>query len=148
MSEPLRKELKAIKERWQSLCRNGRLPTRADFPVESLIPWLGHIQIVELVGNTPAECRYRVRLSGTRIVYYEGHDNTGKFLDEVIPAELRDEILEPYRRSMESRSTVYGTFYSCSDAAISSQLERLILPLASDGNTVDQFLVAIYRLGS
>src|SRR5262245_49575905 len=118
LSQPLRKELSAIEERWRDLCRDGRLPSRADFPVESLTPWLGHIQIVELVGNGGA-CRYRVRLSGTRIVYYEGHDNTGKFLDEVIPADMHDEVLEPYRRCMDSRNAVYGTFYSCSDAAIS-----------------------------
>ena len=89
--------------------------------------------------------RHRVRLVGTRIVYYEGRDNTGLFLDDLIPIEQRDEILEPYRRCAETRTPVYGTFYSCSEAAISSQLERLILPLAGDGNLVDQFLVAIYR---
>ena len=48
-------------------------------------------------------------------------------------------------RCADSRAPIYSAFYSCSEAAISSQLERLILPLAADGKTIDQFLVAIYR---
>jgi len=147
VSQPLREEFKAIEERWRSCCRNGHLPTRADFAPETLTPWMGHIQIVALVREGDTN-RYRVRLVGTRIVYYEGRDNTGQFLDDVIPADRRDEILEPYRRCLETKSPIYSAFYSCSEAAISSQLERLILPLATDGESVDQFLVAIYRLGS
>lgn len=147
VSQPLRPEFEAIRGRWQELCRNGKLPARADFPPESLTPWMGHIQIVELVraGNTN---RYRVRLVGTRIVYYEGRDNTGLFLDDVIPMEQRAEILEPYARCAETQAPVHSAFYSCSEDAISSQLERLILPLAADGATIDQFLVAIYRVGT
>lgn len=147
VSQPLRREFEAIQGRWQELCRGGRLPTRADFPPESLTPWMGHIQIVESVREGDTN-RYRVRLAGTRIVYYEGRDNTGLFLDEVIPEEQREEILAPYGQCAETRKPVYGAFYSCSEGAISSQLERLILPLAADGTNVDQFLVAIYRVGS
>lgn len=141
---PLRPEFEAIQGRWMELCRNGHLPARSDFPPESLTPWMGHIQIVERVCEG-SSVRHRVRLVGTRIVYYEGRDNTGKFLDDVIPADQRDALLEPYRRCADSRAPVHSTFYSCSEAAISSELERLILPLAADGETVDQFLVAIYR---
>ena len=147
MSQPLRQEFEAIRERWRTYRSVGHLPARADFPPESLTPWMGHIQIVELVREGDTN-RYRVRLVGTRIVYYEGHDNTGLFLDEVIPADQRAEVLEPYRRCTETREPVYSQFYSCSDAGISSQLERLILPLAADGVTIDQFLVAIYRLAT
>lgn len=147
LSQTLRPEFEAIQSRWRELCRDGQLPTRADFPPESLTPWMGHIQIVERVSEGD-RLRHRVRLVGTRIVYYEGRDNTGLFLDDVVPIEQRDEILEPYRRCAETRAPVYGAFYSCSEAAVSSQLERLILPLAADGKAVDQFLVAIYRAGT
>jgi hypothetical protein len=147
VSQPLRPEFEAIRGRWKEYCRDGRLPRRADFPPESLTPWMGHIQIVELVRGGQQD-RYRVRLAGTRIVYYEGRDNTGLFLDEVIPADQRDLILAPYARCAETREPVYGAFYSCGEAAISSKLERLILPLAADGRAIDQFLVAIYRAGT
>jgi hypothetical protein len=147
VSQPLRQEFEAIRDRWQELCRDGRLPARADFPPESLAPWMGHIQIVELVSAGDTN-RYRVRLVGTRIVYYEGRDNTGLFLDDIIPMERRSEILELYGRCVETRAPVHSAFYGCSEGAISSQLERLILPLAADGATIDQFLVAIYRVGT
>src|SRR5262245_16074282 len=145
MPLPLRAEFEAIQGRWEELCRNGHLPARSDFPAETMTPWMRHIQIVERVVGGADSVRHRVRLVGTRIVYYEGRDNTGLFLDDVVPIDQRDEILEPYRRCADSRAPVYSAFYSCSEAAISSQLERLILPLAADGQTVDQFLVAIYR---
>jgi len=144
LAQPLRKELEALRARWQLCCRDGALPRRSDFPPESLVPWIGHIEVVEAV---PAQgtVRFRVRLVGTRIVYYEGRDNTGLFLDDVIPAEDRDTVLAPYRQCLEHRQPVYSTFYSCATAAISSLLERLILPLGGDSGAVDQFLVAIYR---
>jgi hypothetical protein len=144
VSEPLRQEFEALQARWRQHCRDGDLPRRSDFPPESLGAWLGHIQVVEAVRVGEA-VRFRVRLVGTRIVYYEGHDNTGLFLDDVIPADDRDAVLAPYRECMDSRQPVYTTFYSCASAAISSLLERLILPLSADGDAVDQFLVAIYR---
>ena len=66
---------------------------------------MGHIQIVELVRDGET-VRYSVRLAGTRIVYYEGHDNTDKFLDDVVPRDQHDDILEPYRRCAEQREPV------------------------------------------
>ncbi len=144
MPQPLRAEFEALSRRWRQHCRDGGLPRRSDFPPESLTPWIGHIEVVEAVrdGGTT---RFRVRLVGTRIVYYEGHDNTGLFLDDVVPADDRDAVLAPYRQCLESRVPVYSEFYSCGATAISSLLERLILPLSVDGEVVDQFLVAIYR---
>ena len=145
MSQPLRKEFETLRARWQEHCQDGRLPCRSAFPPESLVPWIGHIQLIEVV-STKETIRFRARLVGTRIVYYQGHDNTGRFLDEVIPEDERDAILAPYRDCMDRRQPVYSVFYNCGSAAISSQLERVILPLASDGDRVDQFLVAIYRV--
>lgn len=145
MSQPLRKEFEALRARWQEQCQDHRLPSRTAFPAESLVPWIGHIQLVDVVDEN-GTARFRARLVGTRIVYYQGHDNTGLFLDEVIPADDRDAILAPYRDCMDRREPVYSVFYNCGSAAISSQLERMILPLAGDGDRVDQFLVAIYRV--
>ncbi|OPZ40476.1 MAG: 2-dehydropantoate 2-reductase [Synergistetes bacterium ADurb.BinA166] len=56
-----------------------------------------------------------------------------------------DAVLTPYRECRNTRQPTYSTFYSCAAAAVSSLLERLILPLSTDGAEVDQFLVAIYR---
>ena len=145
MSQPLRREFEALRIRWQEQCQGSRLPCRSAFPPESLVPWIGHIQLIEVVSED-GTTRFRARLVGTRIVYYQGHDNTGRFLDEVIPADELDAILAPYRDCMDRRQPVYSVFYNCGSAAISSQLERVILPLASDGDRVDQFLVAIYRV--
>ncbi len=145
MSQPPRKEFEALRARWQEHCQDGRLPCRSAFPPESLGPWIGHIQLVEVV-RQDERARFRARLVGTRIVYYQGRDNTGRYLDEVVPEEERDAILAPYRDCMDRRQPVYSVFYNCGAAAISSELERMILPLASDGDQVDQFLVAIYRV--
>lgn len=144
MPHTLRQEFEALSARWRRHCRDGSLPRREDFPPESLLPWIGHIEIVEAVRAAGA-VRFRVRLVGTRIVYYQGHDNTGLFLDDVVPEDERDSVLAPYRECLESRQPIYTTFYNCAAAAISSMLERLILPLTTDGIEVDQFLVAIYR---
>lgn len=105
---------------------------------------MGHIEIVEVVRDG-GDARFKVRLVGTRIVYYQGHDNTGLYLDDVVPEDERDTVLAPYRECLASRQPSYTRFRNCAASAISSMLERLILPLTTDGTNVDQFLVAIYR---
>ena len=84
VATPQLERLVALQQVWESKCKDGRLPSKADFPPEDVKPWLGHILLLD-VSRNPA--RFRVRLMGGNLVSYAGTDFTGKWLDEVFDPE-------------------------------------------------------------
>ena len=74
--------LRALFGYWREKRGDGTMPARADLdPLE--IPTL--LPIVGLVDVLDGGARFRYRLVGTEIVDVDGHDATGRFLDEVLP---------------------------------------------------------------
>ena len=81
--------------------------------------------------------RFRFRLIGTAVVEYAGEDNTGNWFDEVMPdfdPRVFVDVVEtgePSWSRSPSRMRPYKQY---------RELERVRLPLASDGKTVDMIL--------
>lgn len=120
--------------------RDGvRLPARRAFLPEEMREWMGHLGIA-VVERDPV--RFKVLLSGTRLVQYEGSDFTGRYLDEAVPPHARDAILAPFFEALQTRQPVYDTFTPPDQP--SRTMHRLVLPCADDGRTVDRFIVGMY----
>lgn len=135
----------ALQALWES--RRGRrsFPSRADFPVEILKPWLGRLQLVEIVRNGNDRPRYRFRLVGVEINRLDGEDVTGKFVDEVFKGDL-EWVIRDYDGMLLSQRPERSTFRrpapnSPQHTQIMMEVNRLMLPLAGDGETVDMLMV-------
>lgn len=126
---------------WMQRCGDRPLPARGDFAIEDLRPWLGHLALIE-VGGTPA--RFRVRLAGTILTAYEGQDDTGRYLDEVIPAAELAVRLAPYQECVQSRQPVLDVPFFPADVHMARAYQRLLLPCAADGGAVDIIILAVY----
>jgi len=126
---------------WASLRRGDALPSRSDFTPHDLRPWLGHVGLVDVEAGP----RFRVRLAGTALVSYDGEDVTGRYLDQVVPAPMLDEILAPYHRLLASRAPVHCVLKGGALRGTWRELERLLLPLAQDGRTISMILVGIFH---
>ncbi len=72
---------------WQVEAQNG-IPARTAMTARKLQPFMRNIAIYERIGEG-SQRRYRVRLMGSGIVHYYG-ELTGKYLDEVVPAQYLD----------------------------------------------------------
>ena len=139
LSDPRQRELLAY---WKSCGHDGRLPGRddidpADFPNPSeTLPWLCLVE-VHREGDVP---RFRHRLIGTGIAGKIGRDATGKWFEEIYDGKRMEETLADYLDILELRGPalqrrrvpVTGRDYLI--------FERLALPLAADGETVDMVL--------
>jgi hypothetical protein len=84
-----RQELTALCALWSEKAVGGRIPSRADFDMRALKPFLRNISFLERHGYEDA-ARYRFRLFGSSLVELFG-ERTGQYLDEMVsPTLLRN----------------------------------------------------------
>jgi hypothetical protein len=110
-------------------------PPRADIApdeIPDLLPW---VYLVEIVGE-----RLRLRLVGTSIAAEFGGEITGKYLDEIGLAEAQAPALREYRQSAREIVPVASKWNYAKEDGRALDYERIILPLSSDGKTVNMFL--------
>jgi hypothetical protein len=101
-----------------------------DFP--ALLP---NIMLIERVIEDGAD-RYRFRLSGTEVVHHTGRELTGRFLDDVLPADYHDYVRQMNRIALDRGHPVYSSsLYHDEGNAVNAITYRLIMPLASGNAT-------------
>lgn len=134
-------KLAALHRFWLGLSKDGRLPARQDFVAEELAPWIGHVSLLE-VERDPL--RFRYVLHGGHFTLLSGLSLTGQYVDEGLTPRHREEVIANHREAVETRQAVYRHY---TDHSLPwRELDRLILPLADDGVTVDRVMVGLYTL--
>lgn len=137
--------VRAINQRWlikfwtQHLAEHS-VPRWQAVEASNLTAMSGNLSFLDVIGGSGA-ARFQIRFHGATIgqVYGSG-DCRGKYLDEIIPPARHAEGLAPYRHAVHSGCLVY-TIHDVNDR--SGRLvhyERLLLPFAADGRTVDRIL--------
>jgi hypothetical protein len=123
---------------WERKRGSRRLPARADIDPADLRKHLPGISIVQIVAD---ERRYVYRLVGTREVTARGADPTGRSVSERFFGSSRERVFHNYDYVVESLSFLLDTeSFVMPEGKIGNE-EALFLPLASDGENVDQVLV-------
>jgi hypothetical protein len=124
---------------WQSKCREGRLPARADIDPVEIHHMLPGIIIVEVVeeGGRP---RYRFRLFGTAHVEYNLRDLTGMCIDEVFGPEDAARTEATYAGVIETGQPHYWRTNVMLPGREFVHYERVIAPLSNDGETIDMLI--------
>lgn len=120
---------------WTGKLRGRPMPTRADIDpaeVKDLLPFL---IITDITGEP---FRIRFRLLGSKVVAESGSDFTGRYLDEMIPADVEDQWEACYRLVWREQRPVFGdTTVPTLDGGTFSY-EFGIFPLGPAGETVTQ----------
>lgn len=135
VSDPALRDLLAY---WMAIHPRTVLPSRGHFDPVDVPRALPNIVLTE-VERDPY--RFRVRLMGTEVVRAFGRDFTGRLLDDVIPdfetsfgclhrIEVAETGMPNYRHGHSSMAFRLDF----------APIERIHLPLASDGATVDVIL--------
>lgn len=125
----------ALVDYWLSIHPEKGLPGRQHFDPRDIPSMLSNIWLVDVFQDP---LRFRFRLFGTRIVDYAGEDNTGKWLDERWPdfdAKFMKGVIDTKQPNWSRGASQFRPekdYY---------ELERVRLPLARDGETVDMILV-------
>lgn len=117
------------------------MPGRADFDVLELRPWLGNLHLIEVVDGGRD---FHHRVYGTDLAIAFDMDLTGKGMS-ALPDGVREAVRRGYAQvCLSGEPLVVDT-----DPAVRSAVERvekLILPLSSDGTVVDRLLVGAFAL--
>jgi len=122
---------------WRHLVPMG-LPGRQHIDPVTIGPaLLPHIFLADAFDGG---ARFRWRLIGTHIVSHAGTDDTGQELEATLSPQMRETILGHYREVVRGlRPLCHRSEFIGRDRRI-YRYERLLLPLASDGKTVDMIL--------
>ena len=126
---------------WQAKCHDGRLPARSDFSLTDLQPLMGRIAILGVVDGG---ADFRFRLYGSDIARAYRGEMTGKLVSEYRP-HFYAKIAPGYREVIATKRPRYDVI-EVDDEMMLYRWERLVLPLAGDGATVDMLLVASITL--
>jgi len=110
----------------------------ADFP--RLLPRVAVIAVETVDGAI----RYRYRLAGTEVVSRAGRDPTGKTFEDLYEGDYLGTARALYDELRQSKQPHFSErVFPIGDGESFLRYDRLILPLASDHHTVDQFLLLI-----
>jgi hypothetical protein len=138
--------VRALYEHWLTLHpATSRFPGRQHFDplkVAGLMPWVWMVDVV----HKDAHPRFRYRLLGTKHVQALGRDYTGWWMDEAHPAFSSPSIFAHYL-SVASGEVSWRRgqpgFQTQRDFVF--EMERVMLPMARDGVTVDLILaITVY----
>lgn len=138
LSQPIpdtcHRKVRAIYDYWKSVHPKTGLPGRRHIEPVDIPELLPNIWLIDVRRNP---YRFRFRLLGTTVVGYAGEDNTGRWFDERWPSYDPSvyidvvETGEPSWSRGESKMRPEKNYY---------EMERVRLPLAADGKTVDIIL--------
>lgn len=124
----------------------GQLPGRKHIdPLElaDLLPW---VMLIDVIPQTSGEPRYRIRLVGTEVVSIQGSDGTGKFVDEVLTGSDGAAVIRRYGEILRTRQPQYRRGNVATQGREHVPYERVVFPLASDGEHVDMLLFIFANL--
>jgi hypothetical protein len=119
--------LRQLYELWRAKCAGRPAPLRADFSIEELRPWLGHLMILDCVG----EDDFRIF----------GFDLTGMLVSQAT-ARIGEKPLIEYRQVRALQAPSYVARSSPSSREYLT-MDKLALPLMEDG-AVNKIMGAIY----
>ena len=126
---------------WQRLRGSQAVPLWKVLDAEDLSRMVENMQFCDIVDDG-GNMRFVVRFCGARIVQAYGECND-QFFDEKLPLLLRDSVLAAYRQAAEARKPVYTICQVPDRDGKPVDFERLLLPFARDGSTVDRILAML-----
>ena len=132
---------------WRRCAPPGLLPGRQHIDPLDIPGLLPGIVLYDVVGDTagdPAAVRFRFRLVGTMMCETLGVDPTGRFLDEFVLVDKQDTVHAAFVSIARDRCVHYWENPLWSADRTYVRLQRLALPLAGDGKTVD--MIAAYYI--
>jgi hypothetical protein len=130
-------KLRQLYAYWRSKAVGGRLPSRADIDPAEIPHLLPHVFLVD-VERDPL--RFRFRLIGTQICAWAGRDATGMYVDDAVYGPRGPEVAGQYGEVVARGLAFYIEQPASRPERDYAFYDRIMLPLAEDGRTVNMLL--------
>lgn len=125
---------------WRARCSVEDIPLSAEVAPQDIRAWMPNIVIMQALSDE----RFVYAFYGRSFTRAFGESHLGQTLDQ-LPEAQRALLHDEYRRACRERRPV-ARIYTADFDGETQTWERLVLPLRSDGETVDKLLVAAYRM--
>jgi len=125
---------------WQ-LVGHGGVPSRADIEPADIPKLLSNVMLIDV---QRAPIRFRVRLCGTEVDRLLGRNFTGCYLDDMTVGYFERDILLDYAEVVLHKQPKVARRSILTPGGTWLRYQRLLLPLSSDGWTVDKLLGGVY----
>lgn len=132
--------LSGLLDFWLTKCVGGKPPVSSAIAPADLRPWKDNIVVFEVIGEDDLVYSYY----GKALAAAFGHSRLGATLDE-LPPEQRA-ILRPEYATVRRERLPVARVHTADFGGVMRTWERLVLPMSSDGETIDKILVAAYEL--
>jgi hypothetical protein len=126
---------------WERLRGSANVPLWSALDVDDLSRMVENMQFCDVV-SSGGRNRFLVRFCGARIVQVYGECND-QFLDDKLPPLLRDATIAVYSKAVSAGQPVYTICRVPDGDGKPVDFERLLLPFARDGSTVDRVLTML-----
>ncbi len=131
-----------LEDYWSANCAGNRLPSRQDIDPVDIPNLLPTLYLIDVACETIPP-RFRFRLLGNVITDKFQRNSTGKWFDEIYDAEVYHRISTDYLDIIRTKQPSYAVLNMPVEGREYIQYERLVCPLASDGQTVDSLIGVI-----
>ena len=148
--------LSGLLDFWLTKCLAGRPPVPSSIAPADLRPWKDNIVVFEVIGYDAGGDEagagsghgdggaFVYSYYGKALATAFGHSRLGATLDD-LPPEQRA-ILQPEYESVRRERLPVARIYTADFGGRMRSWERLVLPMSSDGTSIDKLLVAAYEL--
>lgn len=138
-TESLHPKIRGMLDYWRGINRSDRLPGRQHIDPADIPSLLPNVWLIDIERAPHPRARYR--LIGTSIVRAFDRDHTGRYLDEVHP-DFADSKVWSYMSGVVANAHPDWRFGIPHLNGLGEfvRLERIYLPLATDGLQVDMIL--------
>jgi hypothetical protein len=128
---------------WVALRGERAMPSRKDLDPMQIGPeFLPNLMLIDVLREPR---RYRYRLIGTHIVAATGEDRTGRIFENVGFFKDHPAVLEQYDSVVDTGQPLHSLEpFTNSIRGRAYDVDRLLLPLSSDGRTVDMLIVLFH----
>jgi hypothetical protein len=128
---------------WRAKAGEREMPSRTDLDPVEFRYILGNVILVDV---EPVPLRFRFRLYGAALINFFGDgDYTGKYADELLPADYAPFVVQAYKTAVEGRVPRYAE----RDLVMNHQrlvYDVLTLPLADPAKPSEIAMLAISML--
>jgi len=136
---------------WQSRRKGTDLPGRADFDPLDFPQLLSSIALVSVLRDSQADpdlpTDFRYRLAGTRIAAFAGRDPTGKRFTDLYSGTYLARAIATYREVVTRKDySLSQNVFVTGQGEEKIHYDRMLLPLASDGQTVDMVCLLVSNM--
>jgi len=133
--------LRLLLDYWRGKCAGRAMPSRVDIDPLEFRANLGRVHILDVLGPE----RFRFRIYGSAITNPDVRDMTGLTTQDYEDKNFAALVTAHYQECVDERAPVYRYVLGMLDGG-PYEYFRLLLPLSTDGETVDKLLVAPLRV--